>query len=256
MAVYRKEYLPASFSRAFYKQILGQPVDMEDLNSFDPEFYRSMQWMLQNDITGTLDHLTFSHESYEFGEMCVVDLKDDGRNIPVTNDNKQEYVKLMCAHKLTGSVQAQIDAFKNGFNDVIPLQYIRGFDDRELEQLIAGLPEIDVAKMKANTLYDSPYGDSYGYTAHDKQIEWFWKTLEKDFTKEEIGWFVQFVTGTSRIPLEGLNLEIHRSIGQDRLPESHTCFNELHLPNYDDEETLKQKLKQAVREAHEGFGLR
>ena len=87
------------------------------------------------------------------------------------------------------------------------------------------------------------------------QIQWFWQTLEEDFTEEEIGWFVQFVTGTSRIPLEGLELKIQRSYSQDWLPTTHTCFKQLDLPQYAEEETLKHKLKQAVREAHEGFGF-
>ena len=40
----------------------------------------------------------------------------------------------------------------------------------------------------------------------------------------------------------------------DRLPESHTCFNQLVLPDYRDKETLKRKLTIAISNA-EGFGL-
>ena len=79
------------------------------------------------------------------------------------------------------------------------------------------------------------------------QIQWFWQTLEEDFTEEEIGWFVQFVTGTFRIPLEGLELKIHRMYGQDRLPTTHTCFKQLELPAYADQGTLKHKLKQVCK---------
>ena len=71
------------------------------------------------------------NRSDEFGRIRVVDLKPNGRNIPVTNDNKREYVRLMCAHKLTHSVHKQIDAFKKGFYDIIPFEYISMFDDRE-----------------------------------------------------------------------------------------------------------------------------
>lgn len=47
--------LDAYFNRAFYKQILGRTVDMRDLESIDPEYHKSLQWMLDNDITGVID---------------------------------------------------------------------------------------------------------------------------------------------------------------------------------------------------------
>lgn len=47
--------LDAYFSRAFYKQILGKTVDMRDLESIDPEYHKSLQWMLDNDITDVID---------------------------------------------------------------------------------------------------------------------------------------------------------------------------------------------------------
>ena len=77
--------------------------------------------------------------------------------------------------------------------------------------------------------------------------------------------FLQFVTGSSQVPLEGFKalagirgpqpLSIHRVSGTQRLPAAHTCFNQLDLPEYDSPLVLKQKLKQAVAEAHEGFGF-
>lgn len=39
--------------------------------------------------------MTFSTEDERFGETLEIDLKPDGRNIPVTNENKQEYVEYV-----------------------------------------------------------------------------------------------------------------------------------------------------------------
>jgi hypothetical protein len=50
-------------------------------------------WMKSNDITGVLD-LTFSLDISEFGKTKVVDLKPDGQQIEVTEDNKEEYVLI------------------------------------------------------------------------------------------------------------------------------------------------------------------
>ena len=44
----------------------------------------------------------------KFGETKTVDLKENGRNIPVTDENKMEYVQLVCQQKLTGSIREQV----------------------------------------------------------------------------------------------------------------------------------------------------
>jgi len=51
----------------------------------------------ENDIEDALD-LTFSTEDDRFGEVVTVDLIPNGENIPVTNQNKKEYVEysLIC----------------------------------------------------------------------------------------------------------------------------------------------------------------
>lgn len=45
-----------------------------------------------NDITDVLE-LTFSVDDDRFGEMVTVDLKEGGRDIEVTEENKKEYVE-------------------------------------------------------------------------------------------------------------------------------------------------------------------
>ena len=46
----------------------------------------------ENDITGVIEP-TFSTEDESFGEVQTIDLKPNGRNIEVTNDNKKEYIE-------------------------------------------------------------------------------------------------------------------------------------------------------------------
>ena len=81
------------------------------------------------------------------------DLKANGRNIPVTEDNKKEYVKLICQEKMTASIRKQIESFLDGFYEIIPKRLISIFDEQELELLISGLPNIDLDDLKANTEY-------------------------------------------------------------------------------------------------------
>lgn len=256
-ALFEHRVLDCHFSRAVYKRILGKPVSVKDMESLDPDYYKSLIWMLSNNITDIITE-TFSVENDKFGLVETVDLVENGRTIPVTEDNKQDYVKLVVEHKLQKSVEEQLDHFLTGFHEIIPAELVAIFNENELELLISGLPEIDVDDWKSNTEY-------HNYSAASPQIQWFWRAV-RSYDKEERAKLLQFVTGTSKVPLngfkelEGMNgfsrFNIHRDYGsKDRLPSSHTCFNQLDLPEYDSYESLRQHLLMAITTGSEYFGF-
>ncbi|KAI9145613.1 hypothetical protein BKA69DRAFT_1111416 [Paraphysoderma sedebokerense] len=255
-AIYDGRLLDCYFTRSFYKHILGKTVDLKDMEATDLEYYKSLEWILNNDITDVMD-LSFSVDTDDFGKMKIVDLKPDGRNIPVTEENKQEYVQLIVEQKLTKAIKEQIDSFLNGFHDIIPPSLIRIFNEQELELLISGLPDIDVDDWKNNTEY-------VNYTASSPQIQWFWRAV-RSFDQEERAKLVQFTTGTSKVPLEGFKalqgsngvqkFQIHKDYSTNRLPSAHTCFNQLDLPAYESYEQLRSLLLKAVEEGSTGFGF-
>ena len=112
-ALYEGRALDCHFSRAVYKRILGKTVSIKDMETLDLDYYKSLLWMLENDITEIITE-TFSVETDDFGVTEVVDLTENGRNIPVTEENKHEYVQLVVEYRLTGSVQAQLEMFLQG----------------------------------------------------------------------------------------------------------------------------------------------
>lgn len=69
--------------------------------------------MLENDITDIITE-TFSVETDDFGDKKIIDLVPDGRNVPVTEDNKHEYVRLLVEYRLLTSVQEQMEHFLVG----------------------------------------------------------------------------------------------------------------------------------------------
>lgn len=250
-------FLDCHFSREVYKNILSKPVALKDMESLDLDYYKSLIWILENDITDIIEE-TFSVETDDYGEHKVIDLIEDGHNVPVTEQNKQEYVKKIVEYKLHTSVKEQMDNFLLGFYAIIPKDLVSIFDEQELELLISGLPDIDVDDWKNNTNY-------VNYTPTCKQISYFWRAV-RSFDSEERAKLLQFVTGTSKVPLSGFKeltgvngiskFSIHRDYGStERLPSSHTCFNQLDLPAYDSYETLRGSLLLAINEGHEGFGI-
>ena len=112
-ALYEGRALDCHFSRAVYKRILGKTVSIKDMETLDLDYYKSLLWMLENDITEIITE-TMSVETDDFGVTEVVDLIPNGRNVQVTEENKQEYVQLVVEHRLTGSVQAQLENFLQG----------------------------------------------------------------------------------------------------------------------------------------------
>lgn len=85
----------------------------------------------------------------------------------------------------------------------------------------------------------------------DQIIIWFWEAVS-EYSQEDLAKLVQFITGSSKIPVEGFShmigmngiqrISIHRDPMEHQLPKAHTCFNQLDLPNYATKEIMKQKL--------------
>jgi hypothetical protein len=103
------QLLDAHFTRSFYKHILGLPVSVVDLEAIDPEYFKSLKQILNTplDLMG-LD-LTFSAETNDFGVVSIVDLIPQGRDVPVTDDTKHEYVKLLAHHRMTTAIRKQVN---------------------------------------------------------------------------------------------------------------------------------------------------
>ncbi|GAA5822989.1 hypothetical protein JCM11251_004448 [Rhodosporidiobolus azoricus] len=254
LAVFHRRFLDAYFITALYKMILKKKITLADMESVDAEMFRSLTWMLENDITDVLEN-TFSAEDDRFGETVTIDLKPGGRDVEVTNENKKEYVQLIVEWRIQRRVEDQFKAFLSGFNELIPQELINVFDERELELLIGGMSEIDVDDWQKHT-------DYRGYQQGDEVVQWFWKAV-KAWPAEKKSRLLQFATGTSRIPVNGFK-DLQGSDGPRRftleksgeitqLPKSHTCFNRLDLPPYPNYEMLEQKLGFAVENTL-GFG--
>ncbi|KAK7916204.1 hypothetical protein WMY93_011965 [Mugilogobius chulae] len=101
-AVYDNRLLECYFTRSFYKHILGKSVRYTDMESEDYPFFQGLVYLLENDVSTLGYELTFSTEVQEFGVCEVRDLKPNGANILVTEENKKEYVHLVCQMKMTG----------------------------------------------------------------------------------------------------------------------------------------------------------
>uniref|UniRef100_A0A8C5NFH9 E3 ubiquitin-protein ligase n=1 Tax=Gouania willdenowi TaxID=441366 RepID=A0A8C5NFH9_GOUWI len=255
MALFHGKFIDTGFSLPFYKRILNKPLALKDLESIDPEFYNSLIWIRDNNIEECGLEMFFSVDKEILGEVTTHDLKPEGGNIQVTEENKEEYIRLVAEWRLSRGVEEQTQAFFEGFNEVLPQQYLQYFDAKELEVMLCGMQEIDLVDWQRNTIYRH-------YARSSKQILWFWQFV-KEMDNEKRMRLLQFVTGTCRLPVGGFadlmgsngpqKFSIEKVGKENWLPRSHTCFNRLDLPPYKSYEQLKEKLMFAIEET-EGFG--
>ncbi|KAK4319419.1 hypothetical protein Pmani_009653 [Petrolisthes manimaculis] len=253
MAIFHGHYIDGGFSMPFYKMLLNKLIILDDIEAVDPDLHRSLNWMLENDITGIIDN-TFTVEHESFGVLQMRELKSGGSNIVVTEDNKKEYVKLYVNYRFKQGIEQQFAALQKGFTEVVPQHLLKPFDERELELIIGGLGKIDIEDWKANTRLKH-------CTPETPVVGWFWQIVDT-YTEEMRARLLQFVTGSSRVPLQGFKalqgstgaagprlFTIHQiDAPTENLPKAHTCFNRIDLPPYDSYSKMLEKLTQAVEE--------
>ncbi|KAK9518844.1 hypothetical protein VZT92_021613 [Zoarces viviparus] len=254
LAIYNNCILDVHFPMVVYRKLMGKKGTYLDLSDSHPSLYQSLKKLLE--YGGNVEQdmmLTYqiSHTDL-FGNPILYDLKDQGDQIPVTEDNRQEFVDMYADYILNKSVESQFKAFKKGFLMVTkesPLKYL--FRPEEVEMLICGSRKLDFEALEKTTEYDG------GYSKDSQIIRDFWETIHS-FGEEQKRLFLQFTTGTDRAPVGGLGklkmIIAKNGSDTDRLPTSHTCFNALLLPEYSCKDKLRERLLKAITYA-KGFGM-
>jgi len=144
--------------------------------------------------------------------------------------------------------QRMLNAFTEGISSVMPVEILSIFSGAELRDFYCGSADIDVDLLQKIVEYE-------GYAEDDAVIQYFWEVL-REMTSEERKLFLQFVWARSRLPMKESDFEDPFKIQKDTkssdldahtaLPSASTCFFSLSLPQYQDKETLKQKLLFAI----------
>jgi hypothetical protein len=251
LAVYNNVLLDVNFPLAVYRKLLGLPLGLEDLP--DRSVQKSMQELLDYEGEDVEDIfcLNFAVDWMDLGRKRTVELKPGGSSIPVTSENKEEYVAFYVKWLLEESIHAQYDAFERGFMKIMQNSTLEFLSPEELELLVVGTRDLDFNALEANTQYEG------GYDKNSEVIQNFWKFVKSSDSETQLK-LLRFVTGSCKAPIGGLgklSFKIQRA-GPDsqQLPTSHTCFNTLLLNEYDSYDKLATQLDRAIEEC-EGFGL-
>lgn len=251
LAVHNGQILDLKFPAALFRKLLSLPVTFKHLEEVDPELHRGLQQLLtfEGDVEST--YLTdFTSTEPAFGAVNVVELKEGGADIPVTNTNRDEYVRLVTKYKLDEACRVQFDAFQKGFLAMCDGPAFTFVGAEELEHLICGEPTLDFKALEKNTTYDN-------WPPRSPVPKWFWEVVHS-LSPEEQAQLLLFATGSDRAPVGGLGKLrfVLQKTGPDSpsLPVAHTCFNMLSIPEYASKDKLRERLMIAIKNA-KGFGL-
>ncbi|XP_075717371.1 E3 ubiquitin-protein ligase TRIP12 isoform X2 [Rhinoderma darwinii] len=270
----------------FYKWMLRQESSLasNDLVNVDPVVAKSVYHLeeivrqkkrLEQDKALTKESLQFALESLNMNGCSIedlgldftlpgfpnIELKKGGKDVPVTIHNLDEYVRLVIYWALNEGVSRQFDSFRDGFESVFPLNHLQYFYPEELDQLLCG-SKADPWDVK--TLMECCRPD-HGYTHDSRAVKYLFEILSS-FDHEQQRLFLQFVTGSPRLPVGGFRslnppLTIVRKTFEstenpdDFLPSVMTCVNYLKLPDYSSIEIMREKLLIAAREGQQSFHL-
>uniref|UniRef100_A0A182QFN5 HECT domain-containing protein n=1 Tax=Anopheles farauti TaxID=69004 RepID=A0A182QFN5_9DIPT len=252
LAIYNFTIIALPFPLALYKKLLGEEVNMQDLQDLAPTVAQSMQSILdygEQDMEEVFD-LSFTTTRNYFGELQTIPLKPNGENIRLNQSNKHEFVKLYIDYVFHKSVEKSFRQFHDGFMRVCGGTVLKLFKAHELMSVVVGNEEYDWMALEENAEYKN------GYTSSDQTIRWFWEVFH-ELPLEEKKKFLLFLTGCDRIPIMGMKaikICIQPMSDDKFLPVAHTCFNLLDLPQYQTKEKLKYKLLQAIQQT-QGFSL-
>ena len=252
LAIYNNTILDVKLTMVVYKKLLGIKPSLEDMKECDPELYHTLNYLKNTNDPNLKEEIdtNFTVIDDKFGEKLVKPLKENGENIMIDNDNKDEYVELYINWYFNESIQDFYSSFEKGFYRVFDKNLSKILTPEELELILCGTQLLDFHELKNACQYEE-------YEKDSPTIKYFWEIL-LDFNEEEKKKFLSFVTGCDRAPIDGLGaLPITISNGGtdlSHLPSAHTCFNNLILPDYKDKEKMKKAILTAINYS-EGFGL-
>lgn len=269
------------FNRVFWKAVLMRDLSLSDIASIDRQLSTSLEAMhqlgvqydtaakMENpvDRQAAIDAITLDGAKVQ--DLCLdftlpgrpeIELVLGGADREVTLESIGEYVQLVAQMLLHDGVQQQVEAFRAGFIDILPLDGLLNFSEEEIETLVCG----DSKFWDVSSFIEQIHCDR-GFNPESPAIKHLAEVLD-EMNSVEKRLFLRFATGSPKLPVDGLRgLNPPLTVvlkppeqgwtPDDYLPSVMTCTNYLKLPNYSTKDVMRDKLMMAIKEGHISFHL-
>jgi len=156
--------------------------------------------------------------------------------VVVTPATRLAYADAVEAHALH-ALDAPLAAMRRGLANVVPQRPLSLLTPSEMEIAVCGSPDVDADVLRAHTIYDAPYCASHPVVVR------FWRVFAA-LTPEERSLYCRFAWGRARLPPAGAEWTSQHKLsrlsgGDAALPQSHTCFFAVDIPEYTTDATMR-----------------
>jgi len=98
-----------------------------------------------------------------------MELKPGGADIPVTKDNREEFVQLFIDFAFRKQCEAQLASLKKGFERMVDIPMLKSLlDPAELEEAVCGERKLNFEELRDTAIYAN------GFTPDCPMMKWFW----------------------------------------------------------------------------------
>ena len=265
-------YISEILNRTVIKYLLGQKIELFDIQFFDIDLYNSLKQIKEiEDVDSNefLNEIKFVWNlKDENGIVKEIELIPNGNNINLRNDNKDLFIEKVIYYETLYRYEEQIEKIKKGFFSIMGDKICQIFKPEEFAFQLSGQTTIDLEDWKKNTIYKGHYNQN------NKTIQLFWEVLS-ELSQNELFNFFHFCTSSIHVPIDGFNglkgvnnkiqkftiepkltLILDDSKNNDfKLIEAKTCFNRILLPEYSTKEEMKKAFDIILGNDTSFFGL-
>lgn len=258
---------PFEFKNQYFSADAKLEPKLELLKQVDPELCKSLKHLLRYADIGTTAETVVDGNT--LSDLCLTfllpgygsyELLPNADEITVSPSNLTQYVNLVLDATLYDGVLMQVKALLEGFSEVFPISSMKIFSPVELREFLGKASEDWSVKAISGSIKAD-----HGYSQDLKSIERLAQVMG-EFNLEERREFLQFLTGSPKLPIGGF-MAIRPEFtvvkkqpedgltSDDYLPSVMTCVNYLKLPDYSLASVMKAKLLHAMREGAGAFHL-
>ncbi|KAG5491827.1 hypothetical protein JIQ42_01736 [Leishmania sp. Namibia] len=196
-------------------------------------------------------------------ELAAMELEMDNGTLLKTHTDLEQHLQRTVITRFEVALE-NLRHFQWGLLSVMELEALWCLSDEERSAFLCGSdakgdgPLFTEEELRAQTTVGN------GYSSGSAHVEMLLSIVGGDFTRAQQHHFLEFLTGSPRLPFNGLAglgrlitvaMKDMDSKKEQTLPSCNTCFLYLKLPPYTTREIMKERLLFAVTEGRRNYSL-
>lgn len=175
----------------------------------------------------------------------IIELCPGGQDRKLTRQNAEEYIELTVKAMLNRAAP-QMAKVREGIEFICGSKLLAALSWRYAEERCIGKYETDIEYLKKYTSHEGHFRKE-----DSKTRKWFWEIFE-EMAEEDRQLYLRFINGQAKLPTDMSKLRYKHALrskggGDTTLPEAHTCYFQIDIPEYSTKEIFRKLLLVAVR---------